>query len=54
MADDEPKYSYVSASNARKFVEGVLQGNGVSPENAAIVADCLVQADLRGVDTQQV
>jgi len=51
MADDEPKYRYVSASNAKTFVEGVLQGNGVSPENAAIIADCLVQADMRGVDT---
>ncbi|KAF2432941.1 putative malate/L-lactate dehydrogenase [Tothia fuscella] len=41
----------VSASNARTFVEKVLIGSGVSGENAAIVADCLVQADLRGVDT---
>lgn len=42
---------YVDASEARRFVESVLQGNGVSAENAAIVARCLVAADLRGVDT---
>ncbi|KAH1306625.1 hypothetical protein KXX11_006971, partial [Aspergillus fumigatus] len=42
---------YVSAENARTFVQSVLTGNGVSPENATIIADCLVRADLRGVDT---
>jgi len=45
---------YVTAENARKFVQSVLIGNGVPPENAAIVADCLVLADLRGVDTHGV
>lgn len=29
----------------------ILTGNGVSPEHATIIARCLVQADLRGVDT---
>jgi LDH2 family malate/lactate/ureidoglycolate dehydrogenase len=52
MAETEAKYSYVTASNAKVFVEGVLVGNGVSAENAAIIADCLVQADMRGIDTQ--
>lgn len=42
---------HVSASDARSFVEKVLIGNGVSKENAVIVAKCLVEADLRGVDT---
>ena len=41
----------VTVDNAKKYVEGVLVGNGVKKENAAIVANCLVQADLRGVDT---
>jgi len=41
----------VSAENARDFVSSVLRGNGVPAENAAIVAKCLIQADLRGVDT---
>ncbi|KAL1969128.1 hypothetical protein VTN77DRAFT_382 [Rasamsonia byssochlamydoides] len=42
---------YVSANDARTFVQAVLRGNGVQSDHAAIVADCLVQADLRGVDT---
>jgi len=41
----------VQASAAQTFVEGVLVGNGVPPHNASIIAECLVQADLRGVDT---
>ncbi|KAH8809221.1 Malate/L-lactate dehydrogenase [Xylogone sp. PMI_703] len=50
-SENETKYTRVSSSNAQRFVENVLVGNGVAPENAAIVAKCLVQADLRGVDT---
>ncbi|KAG4220258.1 hypothetical protein PC116_g31263, partial [Phytophthora cactorum] len=42
---------YVEASEARKFIENVLEGNSVSKSNASIVARCLVAADLRGVDT---
>ena len=45
---------YVKDSSAQTFVEGVLRGNGVSPENASIIAKCLVLADLRGVDTHGV
>ena len=41
----------VRAENARSFVEAVLRGNGVKDDNAAIIADCLVQADLRGVES---
>lgn len=47
----ESKKINVRASEARSFVEGVLVGNGVSKDNAAIIAKCLVEADLRGVDT---
>ncbi|KAJ9157489.1 Malate/L-lactate dehydrogenase [Pleurostoma richardsiae] len=46
----QPKV-YVDAADARQFIEKVLVGNGVPAENAAIVAKCLVAADLRGVDT---
>ncbi|KAF1965930.1 malate/L-lactate dehydrogenase [Bimuria novae-zelandiae CBS 107.79] len=42
---------YVAAKDATAFVEAVLVRNGVTAENAAIVARCLVAADLRGVDT---
>jgi len=48
---NESKYLNITAENAQEFLEGVLIGNGVSKENAVIVAKCLVQADLRGVDT---
>jgi LDH2 family malate/lactate/ureidoglycolate dehydrogenase len=41
----------VSPTDAKYFVEEVLVGNGVPRENAVIVARCLVEADLRGVDT---
>ncbi|KAI1260475.1 putative malate dehydrogenase [Xylariaceae sp. FL1019] len=46
----EPKI-HVDASDAQHFIEAVLKGNGVPASNAAIVARCLVAADLRGVDT---
>jgi LDH2 family malate/lactate/ureidoglycolate dehydrogenase len=42
---------HVSALDARSFVEQVLISNGVPKINAIIVAKCLVEADLRGVDT---
>lgn len=50
-ADNETTYVHVTADNAIAFVAGVLKGNGVTQENASIIADCLIQADLRGVDT---
>ncbi|KAK2023147.1 malate/L-lactate dehydrogenase [Colletotrichum zoysiae] len=50
MANESQKIP-IAASEARRFVEDVLKGNGVPAENAAIVARCLVAADLRGVDT---
>jgi LDH2 family malate/lactate/ureidoglycolate dehydrogenase len=47
----ETKYIRVTAAKAQSCVQGILVGNGVSEENAIIIAKCLVQADLRGVDT---
>lgn len=41
----------VSAQEARRLLRDILTGNGVSSENADIVAKCMVAADLRGVDT---
>lgn len=56
MAEDDAsaKKYHVKPEDAQDYVEGVLRGNGVSPENAAIVARCLIAADLRGVDTHGV
>ncbi|KAF2207420.1 hypothetical protein CERZMDRAFT_91762 [Cercospora zeae-maydis SCOH1-5] len=48
------KKYHVAPEDAHAYVEGVLQANGVPAENAAIVARCLVAADLRGVDTHGV
>ncbi|KAM0550195.1 hypothetical protein ACHAPJ_009043 [Fusarium lateritium] len=50
-AQEESKKCFVKAANAQKFAEDVLKGNGVTDENAAIVAKCLVAPDLRSVDT---
>ncbi|GAB7346862.1 hypothetical protein MBLNU459_g1945t1 [Dothideomycetes sp. NU459] len=44
----------VTAAQAHAYVQAVLIGNGVPKDNASIVADCLVAADLRGVDTHGV
>ncbi|KAH7329498.1 Malate/L-lactate dehydrogenase [Stachybotrys elegans] len=41
----------VAADEARRFVQAVLEANKVPAANAAIIARCLVAADLRGVDT---
>lgn len=43
--------SHVSPEDARRFARDVLVGNGVPAHHAEIVARCLVEADLRGVDT---
>ncbi|KAH8591755.1 Malate/L-lactate dehydrogenase [Bisporella sp. PMI_857] len=54
MAEEREGQVYVDAAEAKRFVEAVLQGNGVPKGNASIVAKCLVAADLRGVDTHGV
>jgi LDH2 family malate/lactate/ureidoglycolate dehydrogenase len=51
MAETSEAKSYVSAPEAKKFVQNVLEGNGVPAANAEIIARCLIAADLRGVDT---
>jgi LDH2 family malate/lactate/ureidoglycolate dehydrogenase len=51
MSDDRV---YASAEAVHDFAERLLRANGVPPADAAIVARCLVRADLRGVDTHGV
>jgi LDH2 family malate/lactate/ureidoglycolate dehydrogenase len=41
----------IKHSDLESFIHKVLTGNGVPAKHATIVANCLVQADLRGVDT---
>jgi LDH2 family malate/lactate/ureidoglycolate dehydrogenase len=42
---------YVAPDAAKAFVRALLARHSVPEEDAEIVADCLVRADLRGVDT---
>lgn len=51
MSEPTSSIHHVSPSDLKTFAQNVLIANGVSDENAATVADCLVHADLRGVDT---
>ncbi|KAF4119359.1 Malate/lactate/ureidoglycolate dehydrogenase, LDH2 family [Geosmithia morbida] len=50
MADENIRF-HVAATEARRLVSDILKGNGVPAPNADIVSQCLVAADLRGVDT---
>ena len=56
MSEEQPisQKFHVQPSDAEAYVKGVLEGNNVPTDNAAIVAKCLVAADLRGVDTHGV
>jgi LDH2 family malate/lactate/ureidoglycolate dehydrogenase len=45
------RFLYATAEEARAFGKRLLVAHGLSEEDAATVADCLVRADLRGVDT---
>ncbi|KAJ9165737.1 Malate/L-lactate dehydrogenase [Coniochaeta hoffmannii] len=47
----ELKTVHVRHEDAQAFAQAILQANGVSKDNAAIIASGLVQADLRGVDS---
>jgi LDH2 family malate/lactate/ureidoglycolate dehydrogenase len=42
---------FVSANDAKAFTVSVLAKHNVNKEDASIVADCLIEADLRGVQT---
>lgn len=44
-------YVYASAAAANAFARRLLESHGVPSEDAAVVAACLIRADLRGVDT---
>jgi LDH2 family malate/lactate/ureidoglycolate dehydrogenase len=47
----DPERVYATAADADAFARRLLASLGVPPQDAATVAKCLVQADLRGVDT---
>ncbi|KAK2803829.1 hypothetical protein FQN50_006836 [Emmonsiellopsis sp. PD_5] len=49
QSDSQP--IFIPSSTAHRFVRHLLEKHGVSSQNADIVAKCLVEADLRGVDS---
>lgn len=51
---DSPELVYASAEAVHDFTQRLLLAHGVPAEDACVVADCLVRADLRGVDTHGV
>jgi LDH2 family malate/lactate/ureidoglycolate dehydrogenase len=51
MTDQGQERVYVSADAAEAFTRQLLLAHGLPEQDAAIVAGCLVSADLRGVDT---
>ncbi|KAF2874246.1 Malate/L-lactate dehydrogenase [Massariosphaeria phaeospora] len=51
MATAQQGIEHVTAAQATSFVENVLVANHVPREHAGTIAKCLVEADLRGVDT---
>jgi LDH2 family malate/lactate/ureidoglycolate dehydrogenase len=50
----EPQTCRVNFEQMERFVSAVLQGVGVSPDDAAICADVLITADKRGIDSHGV
>ncbi|KAJ6145556.1 hypothetical protein N7470_009451 [Penicillium chermesinum] len=51
MSDTAQQTRYVTPADHQQFVQDVLVANGVPKDNAVIISHCLLQADLRGVDT---
>lgn len=51
MEPAEKQVLRISASSGHALACAILERHGVRPENSKIVADSLIRADLRGVDT---
>ncbi|CAK1356588.1 putative oxidoreductase [Cercospora beticola] len=50
-SDEKPQCIHVHPEKALDFATALLRSHGMSLHDAQIVAECLVAADLRGVDT---
>lgn len=48
------EYRLAAEPKLKRFVADVLERSGVAPEHAAVVADVLVTADLRGIESHGV
>ncbi|GCB21286.1 malate/(S)-sulfolactate dehydrogenase [Aspergillus awamori] len=51
MSDPQHQIRHINPNHLDTFVQSILIKNGVSTDHAKIISSCLVQADLRGVDT---
>lgn len=51
IQEESQRIYRVQPSEALRFVQEILEGNGTKAEDALTVAEALIQADLRGVDT---
>ena len=51
LKPDQIFQSYVMSDDAVRFATMIMAGQGVSNEDAIVIAECLVEADLRGVQT---
>lgn len=51
MSSEQPEYTCVAHNVARAFASSLFEAHGVSPTDASTIADNLVSADLRGVDS---
>ncbi len=51
---DAAEFVYASAEAMTDFAQAVLAANGLPAADARVMAECLVKADLRGVDTHGV
>ncbi|KAF2236533.1 putative malate/L-lactate dehydrogenase [Viridothelium virens] len=51
MATEPPPTTNISPTQAHAFATSILTHSGVPADRAHTIADCLVLADLRGVDT---
>ncbi len=54
FAEESKGMVFASAEAVHELTRRLLLAHGVSPEDAGVVADCLMRADLRGVDTHGV
>ncbi|PGH31733.1 hypothetical protein GX50_05512 [[Emmonsia] crescens] len=51
LPQHQSQIALVAPPVADTFVRNLLEKHGVPPQNSAIIAKCLVEADLRGVDS---
>ncbi|MGD0906354.1 MAG: Ldh family oxidoreductase [Candidatus Acidiferrales bacterium] len=51
IVDNPGQLLYVRSDDALEFARQLLLAHGVPPEDSAVVAEYLIHADLRGVDT---